>query len=225
MAKTYFIPYNVSDGQVSVAGQMVKRRNLIEGLCSGAAVFFLLYSLLPFKFNIKLAISFIISVFVAVLGLVGVNGDPVSIFIANWFRFVKHRRITYYNPRIKNETEPALLNIPKRDKSPLERMKLGKSKDKKRENERFSVATKPVSPQLFEDEFCMLLSDTAKSIALPMLLCTEDDVEGNHSTASGKADKKELRKQKKRAKARAKNSKKIKIITSEKVDEDINNDE
>ncbi len=34
----------------------------------------------------------------------------------------------------------------------------------------------------------MLLSDKAKSIALPMLLCTEDDVEGNHSTASGKVD-------------------------------------
>ena len=43
-----------------------------------------------------------------------------------------------------------------------------------------------------ENEFCMLLSDTAKSKALPMLLCTEDDVEGNHSTASGKVDKKEL---------------------------------
>ena len=34
----------------------------------------------------------------------------------------------------------------------------------------------------------MLLSDNAKSIALPMLLCSEDDVEGNHSTASGKVD-------------------------------------
>ena len=39
-----------------------------------------------------------------------------------------------------------------------------------------------------ENEFCMLLSPKAKSIALPMLLCTEDDVEGNHSTASGKVD-------------------------------------
>lgn len=38
----------------------------------------------------------------------------------------------------------------------------------------------------------MLLSDKAKSIALPMLLCTEDDVEGNHSTASGKVDSKSL---------------------------------
>lgn len=43
-----------------------------------------------------------------------------------------------------------------------------------------------------ENEYCMLLSDKAKSIALPMLLCTEDDVEGNHSTASGKVDEKQL---------------------------------
>ena len=43
-----------------------------------------------------------------------------------------------------------------------------------------------------ENEYCMLLSPKAKSIALPMLLCMEDDVEGNHSTASGKLDNKEL---------------------------------
>ena len=43
-----------------------------------------------------------------------------------------------------------------------------------------------------ENEHCMLLSDKAKSIALPMLLCTEDNVEGNHSTASGKIDNNQL---------------------------------
>ncbi len=43
-----------------------------------------------------------------------------------------------------------------------------------------------------ENEFCMLLSPNAKSKALPMLLCTEDDVEGNHSTASGNVNKAEL---------------------------------
>ena len=43
-----------------------------------------------------------------------------------------------------------------------------------------------------ENEFCMLLSEKARSIALPMLLCTESDVEGNHSTASGKVDNQEL---------------------------------
>ena len=43
-----------------------------------------------------------------------------------------------------------------------------------------------------ENEYCTILSETAKSIALPMLLCSEDDVEGNHSTASGKVDNKIL---------------------------------
>lgn len=43
-----------------------------------------------------------------------------------------------------------------------------------------------------ENEYCMLLSDKAKSIALPMLLCTENNVEGNHSTASGKIDNNQL---------------------------------
>ena len=43
-----------------------------------------------------------------------------------------------------------------------------------------------------ENENCLLLSDTAKSLALPMLLCSEEDVEGNHSSSSGKAGKAEL---------------------------------
>lgn len=43
-----------------------------------------------------------------------------------------------------------------------------------------------------ENEYCTILSDKAKSIALPMLLCTEEDVEGNHSTAAGKIDSKKL---------------------------------
>ena len=43
-----------------------------------------------------------------------------------------------------------------------------------------------------ENEECMLLSDTAKSIALPMLLCSEEQVEGNHSNSAGKIGEKEL---------------------------------
>ena len=43
-----------------------------------------------------------------------------------------------------------------------------------------------------ENEYCMLLSDTAKSKALPMLLCTEEDVEGNHSSSAGKIEENTL---------------------------------
>ena len=43
-----------------------------------------------------------------------------------------------------------------------------------------------------ENENCMLLSDKARSLALPMLLCSEEDVEGNHSSSAGKIGEKEL---------------------------------
>lgn len=43
-----------------------------------------------------------------------------------------------------------------------------------------------------ENESCMLLSETAKSLSLPMLLCSEEEVEGNHSSSAGKIGEKEL---------------------------------
>ena len=43
-----------------------------------------------------------------------------------------------------------------------------------------------------EKENCTMLSDTVKSKALPILLCTEEDVEGSHSASSGKVDSDKL---------------------------------
>lgn len=43
-----------------------------------------------------------------------------------------------------------------------------------------------------ENEYCMLLSKEAKSKALPMLLCREDDVQGSHSNSAGKIDEDKL---------------------------------
>lgn len=43
-----------------------------------------------------------------------------------------------------------------------------------------------------ENDSCVLLSKGAKSISLPMLLCSEEDVEGNHSSSAGKIGDKEL---------------------------------
>ena len=43
-----------------------------------------------------------------------------------------------------------------------------------------------------ENEFCFVLSDKAKSLGLPMLLCSEEDVEGNHASSAGKIGEKEL---------------------------------
>ncbi|WP_315070010.1 Fe-S cluster assembly protein SufD [uncultured Clostridium sp.] len=43
-----------------------------------------------------------------------------------------------------------------------------------------------------EDEYCMLLSKDARAKAMPILLCEEDDVSGEHSASSGKIDENKL---------------------------------
>ena len=43
-----------------------------------------------------------------------------------------------------------------------------------------------------EDEYCMILSPKVKAKALPLLLCDEDDVSGEHAAASGKIDENKL---------------------------------
>ena len=43
-----------------------------------------------------------------------------------------------------------------------------------------------------ENENCVILSEEAKSKSLPMLLCKEENVEGEHGVSSGKIDKSKL---------------------------------
>lgn len=43
-----------------------------------------------------------------------------------------------------------------------------------------------------ENELCLLLSKDAKSKAMPLLCCSEEDVEGSHSSATGKIGENEL---------------------------------
>ncbi len=84
-----------------------------------------------------------------------------------------------------------------------------------------------------ENEACMLLSDTAKSLSLPMLLCSEEDVEGNHSTSAGKIGEKELfyimsrgfeLKEAMKLMVRAKFDKILENIDNEELKEDIFNE-
>lgn len=84
-----------------------------------------------------------------------------------------------------------------------------------------------------EAENCMLLSDTARSLALPMLLCSEEEVEGNHSSSAGKVGDKELfyimsrgftKKEAMKLMVKAKFNKILENIKSEELREQISNE-
>ena len=43
-----------------------------------------------------------------------------------------------------------------------------------------------------EEDTCLLLDPTVKSISLPLLLCKEDNVVGNHAASAGQIDQNKL---------------------------------
>lgn len=43
-----------------------------------------------------------------------------------------------------------------------------------------------------EEDVCLLLDDTVHSVSLPLLLCKEDDVSGNHAASAGQIDRDKL---------------------------------
>lgn len=70
----------------------------------------------------------------------------------------------------------------------------GALKDKSKKNFKGTIDFKTGSKKAIgnENEYCMLLSNEAKAKSLPMLLCSEDDVQGNHSNSAGKIEEEKL---------------------------------
>lgn len=100
--KQYIIPENVSDGG-KVKG--FAKRNVFEG-CVLAGIGFLM--VLPFRLSGTTFISTTIFVCVPLLGVgaIGVQGDPLSVFLRNMISWFKHRGPVLFNntPRVLEES-------------------------------------------------------------------------------------------------------------------------
>ncbi len=105
------IPENFGNG-VDIAGLHFQTRFLIEGVV--LAVITLAASFATLKFigltDIKQLIGIcLVFVFIAlILGIKGINDEPITKFISNAIAFRKKRRTAYYNPRIKFEARSVI---------------------------------------------------------------------------------------------------------------------
>lgn len=110
-----YIPENYSIG-INVGGMHFKTRNFFEGIALAAALGGLAYwvfnkmSFIEYGTRIGLIISF--AIMGLVLGIIGINDEPISVFFLNWIRFLKDKRTAFYNPhtktRDKNKVRPYL---------------------------------------------------------------------------------------------------------------------
>ncbi len=105
----HYIPENYSTG-INLIGMNFKFRNVIEG--GILAVFFgiigfIIFSQMTFL-DVGTRIGLVVSVAAIglVLGVVGLNDEPLSVYVANWIKWRKNRRSAFYNPHIKGESIP-----------------------------------------------------------------------------------------------------------------------
>lgn len=88
---TYYIPPNFIDTG-TIMGGMFKLRNVIEaGVLAGVIILPLFQSSLGLK--AKIIIACITALPVGILALVGIDGESLSSFILNWFKFLTNRRV------------------------------------------------------------------------------------------------------------------------------------
>lgn len=98
MAKIYRIPVNFKKGGYVFNG-LIETRKAVEAVC-GALIGLIICQILPLK-NIVLSIllHFLFIAAFAIIGFVGVRGEPFSVFFMNYMRWRKIRKKPYiYNP-------------------------------------------------------------------------------------------------------------------------------
>lgn len=99
----YVVPIN-SDYDLNVAGYTFETKRVIEGIILGGAmafIAFIIFSILPLRWTIKIAFIVMFAIIGIALALKGVNGDSITDYFLNTIIFKSKKRIAKYNRRPK----------------------------------------------------------------------------------------------------------------------------
>lgn len=95
----FFIPTNFEDSGKLMG--IFNIRNVIEAVILSLPFAYLIFKLVPFSLTWKIIIA---SVFVIPIGgfaLIGINDNPLTVFVRNLWRWFKNRKILEYRGETK----------------------------------------------------------------------------------------------------------------------------
>lgn len=99
MDNFYYIPPNFEDSG-KILG-LFNLRNVIEAGILSLPFVWLAFRLIPVSLTWKIIISAIFVVPVGGISLLGINDDPLTIWLKNWRRWLKNRKIIEYRGEVK----------------------------------------------------------------------------------------------------------------------------
>ena len=95
----FFIPTNFEDSGKLMG--IFNMRNVIEAGILSLPFVFLTFKLVPVSLTWKIIIAAIFAIPVGGFALIGINDDPLTIFVKNWWRWLRNRKIIEYRGEVK----------------------------------------------------------------------------------------------------------------------------
>ena len=95
----FFIPTNFEDSGKLMG--IFNTRNVIEAGILSLPFVYLIFKLVPFGLTWKIIISAVFVIPIGGFALIGINDDPLTIFVRNWWRWLRNRKILEYRGEVK----------------------------------------------------------------------------------------------------------------------------
>ena len=95
----FFIPTNFEDSGKLMG--IFNMRNVIEAGMLSLPFVFLTFKLVPVSLTWKIILSAIFAIPIGGFALIGINDDPLTVFVKNWWRWLRNRKIIEYRGEVK----------------------------------------------------------------------------------------------------------------------------
>ena len=95
----FFIPTNFEDSGKLMG--IFNMRNVIEAGILSLPFVFLTFKLVPVSLTCKIILSAIFAIPIGGFALIGINDDPLTVFVKNWWRWLRNRKIIEYRGEVK----------------------------------------------------------------------------------------------------------------------------
>lgn len=95
----YYIPANFEDSGKLLG--LFRIRNVVEAAGFSLPFLFLVFQLVPGGLTLKIIAAAVFVIPVGGFALMGINGDPLTVFVKNWWTWFGGRRIIEYRGEVK----------------------------------------------------------------------------------------------------------------------------
>lgn len=95
----FFIPTNFEDSGKLMG--IFNMRNVIEAGILSLPFVFLTFKLVPVSLTWKIILSAVFAIPIGGFALIGINDDPLTVFVKNWWQWLRNRKIIEYRGEVK----------------------------------------------------------------------------------------------------------------------------